>query len=78
MAVVLMRQIPCRLPSMQDANWRKNGCVVAISGEADTIIDATRTVLVHTNGIGLTRITGGGCALGAFNAGMLAVHGDPL
>lgn len=55
-----------------------HGCVVAISGEADAIIDATRTVLVHTNGIGLTRITGGGCALGAFNAGMLAVHKDPF
>lgn len=54
------------------------GCVVAISGPADAIIDATRTVLVHTNGIGLTRITGGGCALGAFCAGMLAVHEDPF
>jgi len=57
---------------------KEHGCVVAISGEADAIIDANRTVLVHTNGIGLTRITGGGCALGAFNAGMLAVHEDPF
>jgi len=57
---------------------KEHGCVVAISGEADAIIDAHRTVLVHTNGIGLTRITGGGCALGAFNAGMLAVHKVPF
>ncbi|MFJ2621053.1 hydroxyethylthiazole kinase [Glutamicibacter sp. NPDC087344] len=56
----------------------KYGSVVAISGEADAIIDARRTVLVHTNGIGLTRITGGGCALGAVCAGMLAVHEDPF
>ena len=56
----------------------KYGSVVAISGEADAIIDAQRTVLVHTNGIGLTRITGGGCALGAVCAGMLAVHEDPF
>ncbi|WP_159611068.1 hydroxyethylthiazole kinase [Glutamicibacter sp. JC586] len=53
-------------------------CIVAISGEADAIIDSHRTALVHTNGIGLTRITGGGCALGAFSAGMLAVHDDPF
>lgn len=57
---------------------QEHGCVVAISGESDAIIDATRTVLVHTNGIGLTRMTGGGCALGAFCAGMLAVHDDPF
>lgn len=57
---------------------RKHGSVVAISGEADAIIDPDRTTLVHTNGIGLTRVTGGGCALGAFCAGMLAVHEDPF
>lgn len=56
----------------------QHDCVVAISGQSDAIIDATRTVLVHTNGIGLTRITGGGCALGAFCAGMIAVHDDPF
>ncbi|WP_313812596.1 hydroxyethylthiazole kinase [Glutamicibacter sp.] len=57
---------------------RKYGSVVAISGEVDAIIDAKRTTLVRTNGIGLTRVTGGGCALGAFCAGMLAVHEDPF
>ena len=57
---------------------QQHDCVVAISGQSDAIIDATRTVLVHTNGIGLTRITGGGCALGAFCAGMIAVHDDPF
>lgn len=53
-------------------------CVVAISGAADAIIDATRVRLVHSNGIGLTRITGGGCALGALCAGMLASTDDPF
>lgn len=57
---------------------QQHDCVVAISGQSDAIIDAARTVLVHTNGIGLTRITGGGCALGAFCAGMIAVHDDPF
>ncbi|PQZ97722.1 hydroxyethylthiazole kinase [Arthrobacter sp. MYb224] len=54
------------------------GSVVAISGAADAIIDAKRTTLVHSNGIGLTGITGGGCALGAICAGMLAVSEDPF
>lgn len=57
---------------------RTYGSVIAISGEADAIIDATRTTLVHTNGIGLTRMTGGGCALGAYCAGMLSAHEDPF
>lgn len=57
---------------------QKYGSVVAISGAADAIIDATRTTLVHSNGIGLTGITGGGCALGAVCAGMLAVTEDPF
>lgn len=48
------------------------GSVVAISGRADAIIDSERTVLVHTNGIELTRVTGGGCALGAFTAAAIA------
>ena len=55
----------------------KYGSVVAISGEADAIIDAQRTVLVHTNGIGLTKVTGGGCALGAVMAAFAAVA-DPF
>ncbi|MCW4466693.1 hydroxyethylthiazole kinase [Glutamicibacter sp. MNS18] len=52
------------------------GSVVAISGRADAIISADRTVLVQTNGIELTRVTGGGCALGAFTAAAIAVSGD--
>ena len=54
------------------------GSVVAISGATDAIIDAGRTTLVHSNGIGLTGITGGGCALGAVCAGMLAITDDPF
>lgn len=52
------------------------GSIVAISGQSDAIISAERTVLVHTNGIELTRITGGGCALGAFTAAALAASSD--
>ncbi len=56
------------------AGWESSGRGV----DSLDVIDAQRTVLVHTNGIGLTRITGGGCALGAVCAGMLAVHEDPF
>ena len=52
------------------------GSVVAISGKADAIISAERTVLVHTDGIELTRVTGGGCALGAFSAAAIAAGND--
>lgn len=54
------------------------GSIVAISGQADAIISTERTVLVHTNGIELTRITGGGCALGAFTAAALAASDNPF
>lgn len=69
--------VPAALAAGRDLA-QQHDCVVAISGQSDAIIDATRTVLLHTNGIGLTRITGGGCALGAFCAGMIAVHDDPF
>ncbi|GAB3621337.1 hydroxyethylthiazole kinase [Glutamicibacter endophyticus] len=56
---------------------RRYGSVVAISGPADAIIDADRTTLVHTDGLALTKVTGGGCALGAFTAAMVAA-GDEV
>lgn len=52
------------------------GSIVAISGQSDAIISSERTVLVHTNGIELTRITGGGCALGALSAAAIASGTD--
>ena len=54
----------------------RHGAVVAISGPADAVVSAQRTVMVHTDGIELTRVTGGGCALGAFAAAAIAAGQD--
>lgn len=51
------------------------GSVVAVSGPEDLITDG-RTVVRVANGTEmLTRVTGGGCALGAVMAGFLSVRG---
>lgn len=53
--------------------------VVAVSGPVDLVTDATgRTVRVHGGDSLLTRITGGGCALGALVAAMVAANDDAL
>ena len=57
---------------------RTTGAVVAVSGEADLITDGIRTVHVHGGSAMLTRITGGGCALGAICAAFLSTGHDPL
>ncbi|MFL4475624.1 hydroxyethylthiazole kinase [Paeniglutamicibacter sp. MACA_103] len=57
---------------------RESGAVVAVSGEADLVTDGVRTVFVHGGSALLTRITGGGCALGALCAAFLSTGGDPL
>ncbi len=49
------------------------GGVVAISGPTDVVTDGTTTIRVHTGHRFLTRITGGGCALGAVVAAFLGV-----
>ncbi|PQZ90225.1 hydroxyethylthiazole kinase [Arthrobacter sp. MYb227] len=56
----------------------RSGAVVAVSGQEDLITDGTRNVLVHGGSDMLTRVTGGGCALGAMVAAFLSVHDDPL
>lgn len=57
---------------------RNTGAVVAVSGPVDLITDGTRTVLVHGGSELLTRITGGGCSLGAVCAAFVAGSDDPL
>lgn len=54
------------------------GAIVAVSGPADLVTDGTRNVLIHGGSDMLTRVTGGGCALGAVCAAFLSVHDDPL
>ncbi|TQJ32408.1 hydroxyethylthiazole kinase [Microbacterium sp. SLBN-146] len=52
------------------------GGVVAISGPVDIVTDGHRIVRVHNGDPLLTRITGGGCALGAVMACFAAIDAD--
>jgi len=51
----------------------RTGGTVAVSGPVDVIADATRTARVPGGSALLTQVTGGGCALGAAMAGLVAV-----
>lgn len=44
----------------------ETGGVVAVSGEVDLIVDANRTIRAANGSSLLTKVTGGGCALGAY------------
>ncbi|NQX14655.1 hydroxyethylthiazole kinase [Rathayibacter sp. VKM Ac-2857] len=58
---------------------RRWGSVVAVSGAVDVLTDGERVVRVTGGHPLLTRVTGGGCALGAVMAAFLGVPGsDPL
>ncbi|WP_167145923.1 hydroxyethylthiazole kinase [Actinomyces sp. ZJ308] len=50
---------------------RRHGCVVAVSGPVDLVTDGERVVRVRGGSALLTRMTGGGCALGAVTAAFL-------
>lgn len=67
------------LPAARELAGR-SGAVVAVSGPVDAITDGERIVQVATGTELLTRITGGGCALGATIAGFVGVlrDDDPL
>jgi hydroxyethylthiazole kinase len=52
--------------------------VVAVSGPVDLLTDGVRVVRIANGHELLTRITGGGCALGAVMAAFLAAHDDRL
>ncbi|GGL23596.1 hydroxyethylthiazole kinase [Phycicoccus endophyticus] len=61
---------------------RRHGSVVAVSGPVDLVTDGERTWRIANGHVLLTRVTGGGCALGALMAAFLggAAHlsADPL
>ncbi|GAA2184013.1 hydroxyethylthiazole kinase [Brooklawnia cerclae] len=52
---------------------RRSGAVVAVSGPVDIITDGAVIVRVHGGDALLTRVTGGGCSLGAVMAAFLGV-----
>jgi hydroxyethylthiazole kinase len=52
-----------------------HGSVVAVSGAVDLITDGRRVARVANGDAVLTRITGGGCALGAVTAAFLGARG---
>lgn len=52
-----------------------SGAVTAISGPVDLITDGDATIRAANGDVLLTRVTGGGCALGAVTAAFLAVAG---
>ncbi|MFJ4844679.1 MULTISPECIES: hydroxyethylthiazole kinase [unclassified Streptomyces] len=54
------------------------GGVVAVSGPVDLVTDGVRTVRVANGDALLTRVTGGGCALGAVMAAFAGVGEDPF
>ena len=54
----------------------KHGSVVAVSGPTDLITDGVQTLRISNGDALLTRITGGGCALGAVTAAFLAAAGN--
>ncbi|WP_125107074.1 hydroxyethylthiazole kinase [Gulosibacter massiliensis] len=53
---------------------RRYGTVVAVSGEEDLVTDGSSVVWVSGGDALLTKVTGGGCALGAIVAAFLAVR----
>ena len=54
------------------------GTVVAVSGKVDHLTDGTRLIRVDNGHRWLTKVTGGGCALGALMAAFAATTDDPL
>lgn len=57
---------------------REHGSVVAVSGAVDHITDGQRLVRVDNGHRWLTKVTGGGCALGALMAAYAATVDDPV
>lgn len=55
---------------------RRFGAVIAVSGPEDLITDGSAVVRVANGHELLTRVTGGGCALGSVIAAFLGVRGD--
>jgi len=56
----------------------RTGAVVAVSGPVDVLTDGRDTIRIHNGHPLLTRVTGGGCALGAVIAAFAATDTDRL
>ncbi len=56
----------------------ESGAIVAVSGPEDFITDGLRILRVANGHELLTKVTGGGCTLGAVVAAFLTVGSDPL
>lgn len=54
----------------------RTGAVVAVSGPVDAVVAVRRVARIHGGSALLTRITGGGCSLGAVTAACIAAAGD--
>lgn len=55
---------------------REKESVVAVSGPEDFITDGNRILRVKNGDVLLTKVTGGGCALGSLIAAFIAVRGE--
>ncbi|MHA3723858.1 hydroxyethylthiazole kinase [Leucobacter sp. HY1910] len=64
------------LPAALRIATRQPGTVVAVSGDRDLITDGATVVRVLGGSALLTRVTGGGCALGSVIAAFLGVRAD--
>lgn len=64
--------------SAASALARQHGCVVAVSGPVDHLVDAARVVRVPHGHPWMTRVTGVGCSLGALMAACLAAGEDAM
>ncbi|QAY60738.1 hydroxyethylthiazole kinase [Microbacterium protaetiae] len=69
--------VEAALPSARTLAAR-TGAVVAVSGPVDAITDGERVIRIGNGTPLLTRVTGGGCALGAVMAAFAAVDSDRL
>lgn len=69
--------VDAAIPAARDLA-RRTGGVVAVSGPVDAVTDGERLIRVGGGHVLLTKVTGGGCALGALMAAFLAVADDPL
>lgn len=54
----------------------EHGAIVAVSGPEDLITDGKAVIRVGNGHLLLTKVTGGGCALGALVAAFLGVRGE--
>lgn len=64
--------------AIAEALARTSGAVVAVSGATDVITDGVDTVRVTGGSALLTKVTGGGCALGAVTAAFASMSDDLL